>query len=590
MLRSKEFPVHKTTVYLSLTFSNSQVRRIDGQLDNFLWTSRLPKSSHTDVTALPDESAEPVSAQNAHFTESPRIHRLQGAVKSLSTTSSSRNLLPPTAIVSLLEKSDLSSSPSGSEIGQPSKAYEQELVWLLLGKATAQTYGLILNALLEQAIPLSNDIWYWDDLLSSFSYTAIYSVQTSPLRLWNWTTDIYCEARRRLETTTGNTTSLSSTSGSNEDRNLSLGEQWQAFYRLVRASIRDRSITNIQTRMLAPFALSRVEARRKQQGLQTLREMSASGLGVLMDEALSFDSDDAIPSKSGDKDVSRAVGKSEEWKRVVEKSAALMETVLRNVTALENGVADFEDVIFASVEDDVEDVTQSSSEGESGHLPRTAILSRRLQKMLKVHIPEQARTSDQLAKEYGRPSRLIRYWLPATVLLVSSSTLLRLVINRKAAITEWIREFGTTVVDFWANWVIEPTRKVISTIRHDAEGEVAIMSKHSLEGDRASLERMVIDFAIDNPSTSAAGSRLSEPEVAEIRMKVKEGDLTPVLRAYEKDLRRPLMGTVRGDLIRALLIQVQKTKVDVEVAVSGIDALLKSQQLVFGLVGLFPPE
>lgn len=42
------------------------------------------------------------------------------------------------------------------------------------------------------------------------------------------------------------------------------------------------------------------------------------------------------------------------------------------------------------------------------------------------------------------------------------------------------------------------------------------------------------------------------------------------------------MGTIRGNLLRALLIQVQKTKVDVELAVSGIDALLKSQELVFG--------
>ena len=44
------------------------------------------------------------------------------------------------------------------------------------------------------------------------------------------------------------------------------------------------------------------------------------------------------------------------------------------------------------------------------------------------------------------------------------------------------------------------------------------------------------------------------------------------------------MGTVRGDLVRALLIQIQKTKVDVELAVSGIDALLKSQELVFGWI------
>jgi nuclear-control-of-ATPase protein 2 len=92
---------------------------------------------------------------------------------------------------------------------------------------------------------------------------------------------------------------------------------------------------------------------------------------------------------------------------------------------------------------------------------------------------------------------------------------------------------------------------------------------------------MVVDFAVDNP---ASGHRapLNEAEIAEIRGKVHEGDITPVLRAYEQDLRKPFVGTIRGDLVRALLIQVQKTKVDVEVAMGGIDALLKSQELVFG--------
>ena len=60
--------------------------------------------------------------------------------------------------------------------------------------------------------------------------------------------------------------------------------------------------------------------------------------------------------------------------------------------------------------------------------------------------------------------------------------------------------------------------------------------------------------------------------------------MTPILKAYERDLRRPFVGTVTGNLIRTLLIQVQKTKVDVEIAMGGIDALLKSQELVFGSV------
>jgi len=97
---------------------------------------------------------------------------------------------------------------------------------------------------------------------------------------------------------------------------------------------------------------------------------------------------------------------------------------------------------------------------------------------------------------------------------------------------------------------------------------------------------MVVDFAIDHSAEN--GTRYTDTEIADIRAKVKEGDLTPVLIAYERDLRKPFLGTIRGDLVRALLIQIQKTKVDVEVAIGGIDALLKSQELVFGFVGLTP--
>jgi len=270
----------------------------------------------------------------------------------------------------------------------------------------------------------------------------------------------------------------------------------------------------------------------------------------------------------------------------VERSVALMDTVLRNVTALETGVSEFEDAVFASVEDDPE---ISSRTTEVAQASRPAKLSRRLRHILEINVPNHVATSRKLASEYGRPPWLVRYWLPASILLLSSTTIMRLFINRKADITTWFREFGSTVRDFWVNWVVEPTKKVIGTIRHDEDSEVAIMSKESLKGDRDSLERMVVDFAIDNPKDTNVGSGpLSDEQISEIKSKVKEGDLTPVLLAYERDLRKPLKGTVRGNLVRTLLIQVQKTKVDVEVAISGIDALLKSQELVFGFIGLTP--
>jgi len=43
-----------------------------------------------------------------------------------------------------------------------------------------------------------------------------------------------------------------------------------------------------------------------------------------------------------------------------------------------------------------------------------------------------------------------------------------------------------------------------------------------------------------------------------------------------------------GPLVRVLLIQLQKVKVDVDLAMSGIEKLLQSQQLTFAFVGVAP--
>ena len=432
-----------------------------------------------------------------------------------------------------------------------------------------------MSTLLEQTIPLSNEIWYWDDILGSYANTGLYTLQTSPLRFWQQAKEVYAEAKQKYA-------SKSSIRATSKQASQTLSQGWREFYALVQDSIRDRSLVHARSRILSPFALCRTEARRKQDGLRKLREMNSTGIGLLVDEGMSFTigHEHSISTKGTESpDLSK-----DEWRNTVAKSISLMENILRNVAGMDASITEFEDGVFASVEDDPEIVsTNSESNGSSA---KPVQLTDRLIQILDENLPSQENSSLALATEYGRPSKLIRYWIPGTILLLSGSTLLQIIANRRAEIKEWIQDLGSTAIDFWTNWVIEPVKNLIGTIRHDEGSEVAIMSKDSLKADRASLERMVVDFAIDHPSES--GKRYTEPEIAHIREKVKEGDLTPVLRAYERDLQKPFMGTVRGDLVRALLIQVQKTKVDVEVAIGGIDSLLKSQELVFGLVGLTP--
>ncbi|KFY12996.1 hypothetical protein V491_06562, partial [Pseudogymnoascus sp. VKM F-3775] len=244
-----------------------QVRRVDSQLDR-LQLAHLKSATSSPV--LTYRRLSTTSETPEQISTSPQIEELQILIKALSATSSSKALLPAWRISTLLDQAGLSEGEVNA-LGETKSAYEKELEWLLVSKATVQAYGVLLNTLLEQTIPLSNDIWYWDEVLGSYTFTAIYTIQTSPLRLWDWTKDIYEDSRERFSRLReAPEETLSATA-----IGTSVTARWKTFYGLVRDSIRERSVTDIQARVLSPLAKSRSEARRKQAGLKRLREMSA---------------------------------------------------------------------------------------------------------------------------------------------------------------------------------------------------------------------------------------------------------------------------------------------------------------------------
>ena len=394
----------------------------------------------------------------------------------------------------------------------------QELEWFLVSKAATQTYGIILNVLLERMIPLSNEIEYWDQVLGSYRYAWSYTVQTSPTRLWYWASEVFSNAWQQLQ-------KIQSAGDNEKARLLSVSTRCRQFYILVKESVHDRSLVDMQSKLRSPLIVSRLAARSKRNYLKRLRDLSASGLGILMDEGMIFDADEEAPAST-----KYSYASKEEWRSVVMKSVSLMEMVLQHIHTLELGAGDFEETVFMSVDDDSQRSQHDNTEKQS--VLGLVRLVTRLQEILRVHIPTHVETSTELAAQYGRPSRLARYWLPGIVLFLSSGTLLRILVGRKAEIVTWIYDFGATSLGFWNNWVVEPLKKVLRTIRHDQDSEIAIMSRESLKGDRDSLERMVVDFATDKPSTTT-GLPLSDPEISIIRAKVREGDLTPVLKAYE---------------------------------------------------------
>ncbi|KAM7206875.1 ATP synthase regulation protein NCA2 domain containing protein [Naviculisporaceae sp. PSN 640] len=560
------------------------------------------------------------AAVNAQY--SPRIVELLRIVKALSHSPTSDQRLQPESIERLILLSGLTerANPAASEAEEDggegdeedpqllaAAQLENDVEWLLLGKATVQTYGLVMQTFLDQIIPLNDDIWYWDDILHSYSYSCLYTVQSSPLRMWAWTSDIYHDSALRLQrlsqrmiwdnTTQHGRNQEADTEGqappdeeadnattisfdthtwirTSLPRTLSI--PWRRFYSIVRESIAERAIKDLRRRVMSPVDLSRSEARRKRDHLQRVKATTATGLGMLMSEG--FDWSTTNPATQG--------GDLLGWRGALDRTVSLMDTLLQNVaTSADPQISEFENRVITSVQEDPE-VTVNHEEFYTAE--KTSFLARRLLTILQQRIPSHVTEFSALRNEHGRPSKLVRYWLPGITLIASSSTILRILFRRQDEIINWMRELGKTTRDFYLNWVVEPVRKIIATIRHDTTSEIAIMSRDSLKADRESLERMVVDFALDKPDIAVGASSITEKQIADIRAKVREGDVTPILKAYEKDLRQPFVGAIRGDLVRALLVQIQKTKVDLEVAISGIDALLKSQELVFGFLGLTP--
>ncbi|KAF2236115.1 NCA2-domain-containing protein [Viridothelium virens] len=558
-----------------MSFVIDQIRRIDGQLDR-LQVSGLEKDAPEAATTDDLRSSRFARTLTHDPVKTSRLVHLQKLVKSLSTTASRAPVLPRSRILSALREAGLSGEDAISRIhefeGPPEEEqedveeqdFEHELEWALVGKATVQTYGILLNTLLNATVPLGEDIRYWDKVLGSYRWSAVYSVQTSPLRLWTWCGTVFQDVKNKAGGTL-------------------LSDGWSRLYGLVGEVVRERSVMEIQKRVVSPLVRARNEARQRRNALEESRYLNANALGMLLGEGLSNESihNNTLSSPSNG---SSTHNHPIRWKSVVMRNIALMEAVLQHVSDPALTVDKFDSAISATIDEDPYFESQDASLAERGVSFEPVELAARLESILQLRMDDYRLHAREVMRSHGRPPRLVRYWLPMSIALVSSSTVLRILVNRKAAILTWVRELGITVIDFWSNWVVEPTRKVIGTIRHDEASEVSIMSKRSLEGDRASLERMVVDFAVDNPE----GPRLTENQIADMRLKVKEGDLTPVLKAYEKDLQKPFVGAVRGNLVRALLIQIQKTKVDVEVAMGGIDSLLKSQQLVFGFVGLTP--
>jgi nuclear-control-of-ATPase protein 2 len=526
----------KNVLYLTCISLHRTVCGVNTQLDRL--QQQISSPQRLEATDLSNESLE-------------SIGQLHDLINSISVTSKTQSLLPPSRLADLLSGTLVQITLRGGNSAQLS-----DHVWIVVAKAAIQASGLVMNTLLDQTLQLHDETYYWGEMLGSVWYSSLYTVQKFPAQFCRWTKDA-CAAQIYQEAP-------------------SITARWSRFYQIARQTAWNLGGHSIGANLLSPVRSSRAEIRQKRDLLLKMKDLHTSSLGLLMEGWHLFEANDSASLSPGTINA--------QWCDAVHRAVVLIEAIFHHI-ALEPSTRELEQGVFATLERDMDDTRMHTQRDNPVHRPLDLI--ERLVRVLRGKLPNHTTSTSLFIRRHGRPSSIVRYWLPVSAVLLSGSASMRFLASRQEEIIQSIADIGTTTIDFWGNWVVHPIRNLIGTIRHDEKSEIAIMSKNSLLADRESLERMVVDFVRDRPDLHQG----AVADTTAIVNSVKEGDLTPVLKAYERDLRSPFVGTVRGDLVRALLIQIQKTKVDVEIAISGIDALLKSQELVFGYVGAsFQPD
>ncbi|RAH71919.1 ATP synthase regulation protein NCA2 [Aspergillus aculeatinus CBS 121060] len=528
---------------------NNIVYNLDIQLHRL--QQRITRSSNVELQETPSD-----------VNQNKDIETLERISDSLSIASRSQPALRASRIARLISECPQTRVVCGQSSGlHSSSPVITDLSWIVAARAAVQTFGLVLESLSENTIAITDELTYWDSLLESQWYMGLYTAQTFPVWLWH-----------KL----GHQSSAWLSPGI-WTRTILTSDAWHHFHHSARRRVFSRTMSTVRKGLLLPLLASKLEVRQKRKMLHVAKDVNAGALGFLVERCLQIDLDDDLIGSHGDSSV------SDEWCSKIIDSVTLLGLVLQHL-ASGGTLHEFELKTTAAAEKEGS-LLHVHSDGTVCPKGPYYVIGK-LDQINQTLIPQYLALTQKSTSGLGRPSFIVRYWLPFLLATLSTSTILEIFKARRHELLGWITDIGSTTIEFWNNWVVDPLKRLVGTIRHDEKSEIALMSKNSLEADRASLERMVVDFVLDHREPS--DESLASAEMNTIMNKVREGDLTPVLRAYEKDLRTPFIGTIRGDLVRALLIQIQKTKVDVEVAIGGIDALLRSQELVFGFVGLTP--
>ncbi|KJA22630.1 hypothetical protein HYPSUDRAFT_40693 [Hypholoma sublateritium FD-334 SS-4] len=434
------------------------------------------------------------------------------------------------------------------------------LVEAIIGKLAVVLYSNALDVYLTQAADVEAEAEWWADIERSKRNVALYLLQTFPLRVANVIRTIATALHRShlpLSVSSFSPSSLRSLFPSPAQLTLRPGALTTAFFPYLK---HQKSLTLAV--LLAPPRPSPTPSSR----IQKLRE-SAYSAYVFVTLPLELTRQECRYNRKA-------------LERIRDERADCLGQLAsyrpRLSQVINNGIKNAPLQQYTHFLDSILQVLSPAwdSPDASGSFTIIGELTQYLPAVSAAH------TQVLRAQNLLRPSALTRVW-PSLLVLPPLS--LYIYTNRTAwtsAIVDMARDAKETARGFLQGWLIEPLIGVLNTVRAGGKGDM-LVREGGVVADLESLERMALALARDS-------LKYTPTQLDTLATQVRMGDLTPVMQIYEEDIRTPFRSALTGTLLRNLFIQIQKAKVDIDQALSGIDRLLKSQELTFAFVGVAP--
>ncbi|KAI9594472.1 ATP synthase regulation protein NCA2-domain-containing protein [Syncephalis fuscata] len=542
-------------------------RLLDHQLLDWSCQQQLEEVATVDVTATTTTNKDQLNARSPLLTtlqtlssteltddNVPVPESVQEYARTLLNTLTLLQHAAQTSEWPMMSLTSLLDATMGDDTDATAKQRHQleHARWWLLGMIVSLMHTRVLEEVITATQPLSSAMTYWDRRINHPRWAAIHLLQTAPLRVTSWITQL------RL-----------SQSYSATDTGSLFGH----------VGIYMRHLINHLPRWPAQgwISLAQREANLKRNRLNDTRRRYAVGLGYLAEQGqvatLDFNQQATAMATPMNNELDHKHAASKPIMSGVKQIRYLLSQLLHCTNHTMQIV--LKDAVEKKIPSDwLITVSDMELQPLSAEEVRFSLLT------LEEDLEKFKHSNRNILQVDGRPHFLTRYWPVLGAGLVIGPSLFSLAIAQRHSITRWIQEAGNTTRDFLIEWVWRPLQNIYETVRH-REGRLNIMGKASLAADLDSLERMVVDLAQEK-------GQMNEQELDLVRQTVRDGDLSIVLREYEKEMKTPLKSALLGHLIRVLLIQVQKGKVDLELAMAALDKLLRANELNFAFLTAAP--